>query len=756
MKSQYLASKSQTQNRPGWSMSFRHPLLKDGKGKLGRKMRRGLATEDGGVADTLVAQMNLILGDESWWNTAKRPEAELNFNKIVVEAFFDELQAGRFLPEIIREKTIPLPGISEGYARVLFVGTTGAGKTSLVRQLIGSDPDTDRFPSTAPAKTTIADLEVVQAIGQFSAVVTFFSEFQIQTYIEECVTAASLAAFDGASDAKIAERLLNHNDQKFRLSYVLGAWPETTSDEDEFSFDENQEQEAADTKSSEQNIERLKQFIEQIKVIAASAEQHLRNQIGLEFNTFLSTDRDAIESWFEEALSDPLTNCADAFYCLTHDLMDEIQLRFAAINKGDLQRARSGWPESWCFDCNDRDEFIREVRWFSSNFWPEFGRLLTPIVQGIRVKGPLFPSFDLSQPKLVLIDGQGLGHTPDSSTSVPAEITRRFGLADVILLVDNAQQPMLAAPQSVLRIVASSGHHHKLAIAFTHFDQIKGDNLRTLDDKRAHVMGSVVQAISSLRDIIGAPVAKAVEKTLLNRCFMLGGIDKRNERLPPKPAEYVKAQLLELIMLCEKSIEPVVPPEAAPIYDPTGIGFAVRDAVTKFIGPWMAKLGLASYSGSHREHYNRIKALNRRVAGEIGEEYDSLRPVSDLVARLSESISLFLDKPSAWTTTPVDESQAEAAISRVRRNIASEIHEIALDRIIRLQLGEWRKAFDLRGKGSTANRSMALRHIYETAAPLPDTVMTASASQFVLDIRKLMIAAIREAGGEVRLAEFIS
>src|SRR6185312_12976309 len=103
------------------------------------------------------------------------------------------------------------------------------------------------------------------------------------------------------------------------------------------------------------------------------------------------------------------------------------------------------------------------------------------------------------------------------------------------LLVDNAQQPMLAASQSVLRIVAASGYHHKLAVAFTHFHLIKGDNLRSLEDKRAHVMGSVIQAIASLRDIIGAPVARAVEQSLPSRCLMLGGIDRRNEKLPAKP-----------------------------------------------------------------------------------------------------------------------------------------------------------------------------------------------------------------------------
>ena len=226
MKQTYVASKSRTQNRPGWSISFRHPLRTDTKGKPGLKMRRGLGTDDEQVAEKLVEQMNEILADESWWNAAKRGEAATRFHKVVVDAFFDEIQAGRLSLESVREAEIPLPGSEQGYARVQFVGTTGAGKTSLVRQLIGSDPDEDRFPSTAPAKTTIADLEVVQAEGEFKAVVTFFSEFQIQAYVEECLMAAGVAAFDGSNEAKIADRLLNHSDQKFRLSYVLGAWPD--------------------------------------------------------------------------------------------------------------------------------------------------------------------------------------------------------------------------------------------------------------------------------------------------------------------------------------------------------------------------------------------------------------------------------------------------------------------------------------------------------------------------------------------------
>ena len=131
-------------------------------------MRRGLGTADEVEADRLVEEMNVLLSDRAWWNANRRADAGNKFSNIVVDAFYDEIQAGREDPESLREESIPLPDEEEGYSRVLFVGTTGAGKTSLLRQLIDSDPDRDRFPSTAPAKTTIADIEVVQGGSNYT------------------------------------------------------------------------------------------------------------------------------------------------------------------------------------------------------------------------------------------------------------------------------------------------------------------------------------------------------------------------------------------------------------------------------------------------------------------------------------------------------------------------------------------------------------------------------------------------------------
>src|ERR1022692_1746590 len=197
-KDPYVASKSRS-NRPGWSISFRHPLRHDSRGRSGLKMRRGLGTPDETEAEAMVAEMNTILGDQTWWNAAKRQEAVLRFSKPVVEAFYDEIQAGRHDSESLRESHIRLPDKDDGYSRVLFVGTTGAGKTSLLRQLIGSDPDEDRFPSPAPAKTPYAVLEVIQDERHCEAAVTFFPEFQTQVNIEERIMGSAFAVLENST-----------------------------------------------------------------------------------------------------------------------------------------------------------------------------------------------------------------------------------------------------------------------------------------------------------------------------------------------------------------------------------------------------------------------------------------------------------------------------------------------------------------------------------------------------------------------------
>jgi len=747
-------------NRPGWSISFRHPLRNDARGRIGLKVRRGLGTNNEAEAQKMVDEMNTILSDSAWWNSSKRAEAETRFSKRIVDAFYDDIQAGSTDLEGLRESYIRLPSSEDGYSRILFVGTTGAGKTTLLRQFIGSDHEIDRFPSTAPAKTTISDIEVILSEGRYEAVVTFFSEFLVQSNIEECIVEACLCAREKEDNEKIAEKLLNHKDQRFRLSYILGGFHQSSNDEAEayLSFDdENTDHDEVETIPQAERANNrmvIESYLSIIKSLSDAVSEKIKSQLSIDASPIGPGDREAVNELIEENFEAYLFQ-DESFHKLVQDILEDVVDRFKFINAGNLSRRSSAWPEAWSFSCDNRDEFIHEIRWFSSNYWKHFGRLLTPLVEGIRVKGPLCPNHFSEIPKLVFIDGQGLGHTPDSTSSVTTHITEKFDKSNVILLVDNAQQPMQAAPLAVLKAVATSGHHGKLSIAFTHFDHIKGKNLPTVSDKRSHVMASVSQAISKISDEFGTSVAKAIENNIEDKCFMLGGLDKNLDKLPHVAADYMRSQIDRMISFFLKAIIPPDPILTAPIYDPTGIVLAVQQAVNKFHDPWKARLGIVPYEGISKEHWTRIKALNRRFANELDVEYGGLRPVADMTSRCIEAMSRFFDKPVDWTNVPVDDQEEMLAISNIKQKFSDRLRVLIKRRMTTNVLDDWRSAYDYKGRGSTFKRAEAIEYILESAAPIPDSVMTDEGRLFLKEIRDVVVEAIKINKGKITLAEDI-
>lgn len=750
----YTASKSPTKDRPGFSISFRHPCRLDSKGKPGLKIRRGLGTSDPAEADRLVAQMNLLLSDETWWNASRYGHALQEFEQVVVDAFFDGLQASVTNSTALRDGVIPLPSRADGYSRVLFVGTTGAGKTSLLRHLIGSHPDKDRFPSTSTAKTTVSDIEVIPDDGLYRAAVTFFSEHAIRANVEDCVIAACSAVWDSMGDDKVADKLLHHADQRFRLSYLLGAWKAAGDEveEDDWNFGDSDTQTVVATLDDREAVSaadaaalqaKLVSYVERVKSIALAKADAIKTELLPDPSTARLEDVQAALEIFQSELFDD-----EDFRDLVLDIMEDIQLRFDRLDVGTLSRRSktARWPELWNYETDDREDFLRHVRWFSSNFALAFGRLLTPLVDGIRVRGPLFPEFTDRRAKVVYFDGQGLGHTPDSSSSVTTHVTKRFADVDTILLVDNAEQPVQAAAQAVLRAVAASGNYGKLAIAFTHFDQVKGLNLRDFGAKRAHVLASVHNYLSRLREVLNGPIVTAMERTIDAQCFMLGGLAEPSDKLPAG----VRAQIGQLLTQFERAIAPPQIPDAKPSYDPSGLGFAVQRAADSFQRAWKFRLGFAHSAEVSAEHWTRVKALNRRIANELDVEYDSLRPVADFVGRITEEISNFLDHPIRWTRSPKDDTEAQEAIAPIRQAVFRELHPLAVARLVGEHLSDWRRGNDHKGKGSATRRAVDIRGIYELAAPVPGTVNSEPALDFMKAVRDIVRMAIEDQGGEMK------
>ncbi|MGD9596834.1 MAG: hypothetical protein AB7G76_11085 [Steroidobacteraceae bacterium] len=699
--------------------------------------------------------MNDILGDVTWHSPAKRTEAERRFDPIVVRAFFDDIESLTTNSWDIRNEALPLPRAEEGYSHVLNIGTTGVGKTSLLRQLIGSHPEHDRFPSTSASRTTISDIEVIASDDRlFRAVVTFFSEPAVHTNVHECVADACAALWDETPDDKLAERLLTHRDLRFRLGYVIGSWNQITASQntfDDWSYEEGESTPSeADAEPegglpTQAEFEAMQSFLDscvaRVRKLGSEAKEQLLSTLDVDLDAMTAPEQEAAQDLFED-----FVQSLPDFDDLVNDIMDEVRFRFERIGSGELRTHANGWPFSWMFSSADRDEFVRVVRRFSSNYAPAFGTLLTPLVDGIRIRGPFFPVFTDRRPRLVLLDGEGLGHVGDPAAGLASRIARRFPDVDVILLVDSAKSPMLEAPASVLRAVAASGYQKKLAFAFTHFDLMKGQaNLPTFQAQRAHVLSAVHQKLTSLRDIVGQPAVRAIERDLDERCFMLGFLDRVLTEKQRGPV----SELLRLIDFCEASIAPVEIAVVRPVYDTAGLVLAIQAAATEFHARWNAILFTGS-SNVRKAHWAEIKAMNRRVVLDIdGGEYKDLRPVADLVARLSEAITKFLDKPIRWEPPIPKESESDAALSQVQRAVFGRLHEFVQHKLLHLPRRDWMRAFEYKGRGSTYDRASVIRMIYEASAPIPGPALDTHSEEFLREVRVLVHEAICEGGGEL-------
>lgn len=747
----YRASLSQTKGRQGYSIIFRHPVRKDkNTGKPGLRVRQGLGTNDEAEASKLVDQMNELLSNPEYWTLASQAVAKDRFDSRIVNIFYHKLvpQPTNFLEE--RDRVIPLPSSKESdYRSVLLLGTTGAGKTTLLRQIIGTHPTKERFPSTSTSKTTVADTEILIAKGEFSAVVTFMEQDEVRDYLEECVSKAVLVAYQNKSDPAILRALLQHVDQRIRFNYILGNGPfeehdefdEEDAGEENNGLDHDLEWTSSDsTFDLDKTNEILLHAVERAKTIAQEQGEQLKEEL----NATEESDQRVVDELFEDEL-DRILRQDEEYHAIADELMDEIEIRFKALTQGNIRKTKQGWPVYWEFTSRDRNSFIREIRRFSSNHAPLFGTLLTPLVNGIRVKGPFLPLWDksVSQP-LVLIDGEGLGHTPDSSSSLSTRVIRRMGEVDAIVLVDNATQPMQAAPVAALRSLIQTGNIKKLLMTFTHFDEVKGDNLPNISAKKEHVLASVENVMTSLGDDLGPNAERTLRAQLNSQCYFLGGIDKVLDPTKKRGQQSID-QLKKLLSAIGNIIKRPESIEVRPVYDRMNLALAIREAADQFQEVWLPRLGRKHKSGIDKEHWTRIKALSRRLANGWADEYDNLRPVSDLHKQLGELIYVTIQEPVRWEGEKPEEDGQQQIFDELSSLISIKLLELASRRVWVERSEEWQTAYNQSGPGSTFIRAEIIdESIYRKAAPVPNLTPSPDRNKFLHEVLELVESACHE------------
>lgn len=760
----YSASLSRSQGRLGYSIIFRHPVRRDETtGKPGLRVRRGLGTREQAEAEKLRDQLNQLLADRKYHNPVARAEAEKRFDPRVVAIYFDQMVPEQFDFRGLRDRVVPLPPREpNGYRHVLLLGTTGAGKTTLLRQIIGTDPVEERFPSTSTSKTTIADTEIILDEGPWRAVVTFASSDEVRESLNDCISEAVRMVVRGAdevTDTMMLRALLNHVNQRFRFSYVLGNGPkidQSVSDFDDEDEDENgvspkdvelfsdEERGVVDLSVTD---ELLASSIRSLRELAG----HLRQRLHSELNPSEEEEGDkrAFEELLEEEI-DPMLRADETFHVIADDLMDEISKRFDLLPQGSVTRNRQGWPLTWNEErpVEERKEFIRAVSRFSSNYAPWYGRLLTPLVNGVRVAGPFSPKWKDGQlPELVLFDGEGLGHTPKSSSSVSTSVTRLIDAVDAVVLVDNAAQPMQAAPQAAMRELVATGNGRKLILAFTHFDEVKGDNLPSTNEKVQHVLDSAENVLAAFSESLGLYAGRILRKRLDDARFFLENLQEPLSMDTGAGRRTIR-QLSNLLIAIDQVVETPPPTDARPVYDRMELALAIRSAAGAFHEAWRPRLGLEFKPGFEKEHWTRVKALNRRLAEMGKDEYDTLRPVADLRQELRDQIYVFIQNPLKWEGPDPTEEEMQIKYDSLADNLSSRLLDLSTRRVWHERIKDWERANQESGKGSTFVRARIIGNdIYALAAPVPEPDI--GRDRFLKEVAREVEGAADEIGARV-------
>lgn len=614
----------------------------------------------------------------------------------------------------IRNAYISLPSKSatSDYKHLLLVGRTGAGKTTLVRQLLGISHN-DNFPPTSQNRTTVADFEVVftEKNTPYKCVVTFLEKKIVYEYIKDCLFEAANSFAFRNNFSKAYSLFMEHKTQRFRLKYILGDASKIERDGPRNSFESAILSRWIKYKKYIVNISEciLKEFDFALDFFG-KAENNLSVEENKEIKDYIFSTI-VNESCFIE-------------YC--NSIIDDvIELIFDAGKFGKFENEDSGWPKVFTYEDEGKSNFITNILNFCGNSAKKYGNLASPVVSGMRISGPFQPKWTQHIPKLVIIDGEGIGHKSDRKQSIPTSITEKYALVDNILLIDSATEPMLGESQSAILSVITHGYSEELLFAFTKFDSVVGVNYQDDDDKKQHILRSIENFADSCseNENLEVEIEDILEKISAKKTVFLSSLDTDiSIESPLKDSLLTLLNILKISFFSDethhldevypdgkdkKKFKEVVNCDKVNAFEEDKAIKILKTAIQNFHDKWNCYLNFGSPAQEPAQHWTRIKALARRVSEFGWDGYDDLQPVADAVDFLQKSIFVLLKQNNMDIKTA----------NMILKLCSQENQNLCRLSLITQEVDRWYEAYQFSGFGSTRNRAVMIQSIYMQSMP---------------------------------------
>jgi hypothetical protein len=330
-------------------------------------------------------------------------------------------------------------------------------------------------------------------------------------------------------------------------------------------------------------------------------------------------------------------------------------------------------------------------------------------------------------------------------STISTTLSKRIDMVDAVILVDNATQPMLAAPVAAMKELVSSGNSAKLIFAFTHFDKVSGDNLQNPSARAQHVLASAENVLSAIGEDLGPFAERALRARLSTSRVFLADLDQELD-IASKDGKRTASQLGKLLEMIDGIVDRPKPIDSRPTYDRMDLVLAVESAAKGFHKLWRTLLGLTVEPGVEKEPWQRVKALSRRFT--MGSDgYDTLQPVADLRRQLRERLYVVLQNPVGWNGPEPTDDDKQRIFDAIAEDLSRRLLELASRRVKSERLADWRSAYDEFGPRSTFRRAKLIaERVYDLAAPIPDVTPSPDRNAFLQDVATVTRESVESVG----------
>ena len=327
----------------------------------------------------------------------------------------------------IREILPSVPFLQEP-KRIYLLGSTGAGKTSIVKHIIGTSALD--FPVTTQSRTTLATTEyVIKRDLPFKTTIILKQKDDVLDSIEELIQEAIQKTLETKRPTDIdyiVEKLQESSDERFRLKYMV---------------------EGDSLRSHAINLSE--------NILPLLKGKSLQDE------TLFSSSDVALE----------ITNLRDG-------LLKEIEDNFYKVCNNYTLFS----DNPYCIEnITDKNKFIQKNKELLKN---EFGSI-SLLVEYVRIEGNLLADWLGNTLEFVLIDGEGIAHSlQEKRDTLSTRHYDYFAFCDQILLVEQGDNPFIAGGQAAIEAILLNGYKNKFKLIFSKIDKIENADKNSFLRKR--------------------------------------------------------------------------------------------------------------------------------------------------------------------------------------------------------------------------------------------------------------------------------